>query len=40
MKLRRRPIAEKYATEIAELYTPTVGPAVHEPRAFNSAPPP
>jgi long-subunit acyl-CoA synthetase (AMP-forming) len=40
MKLRRRPISEKYANEIAELYTPTIGPAVHEPRALKSAPPP
>ena len=31
MKLRRKPIAEKYAAEIAELYEPTLAPGVHEP---------
>lgn len=31
MKLRRKPIAEKYATEIAELYEPALVPGVHEP---------
>ena len=31
MKLRRKPISEKYAAEIAELYEPTLGPSVHEP---------
>ncbi|UAK30744.1 fatty acid--CoA ligase FadD11 [Nocardia asteroides] len=31
MKLKRRVIAEKYATEIAELYAPDLGPGVHEP---------
>jgi long-subunit acyl-CoA synthetase (AMP-forming) len=33
MKLKRRVIAEKYATEIAELYDADPGPAVHEPSA-------
>ncbi|WP_040866847.1 fatty acid--CoA ligase FadD11 [Nocardia exalbida] len=33
MKLKRRVIAEKYATEIAELYDADPGPAVHEPGA-------
>ncbi|MGK8512998.1 fatty acid--CoA ligase FadD11 [Nocardia asiatica] len=32
MKLKRRVIAEKYATEIAELYEAEPGPHVHEPR--------
>ncbi|WP_071288125.1 AMP-dependent synthetase/ligase [Mycolicibacterium llatzerense] len=31
MKLRRKPIAEKYAAEIAELYEPALVPGVHEP---------
>ncbi|HEU0191561.1 MAG TPA: fatty acid--CoA ligase FadD11 [Mycobacterium sp.] len=31
MKLKRRPIAEKYAAEIDELYAPQPGPQVHEP---------
>ncbi|MGW4090241.1 hypothetical protein [Nocardia sp. NPDC004750] len=31
MKLERRVIAEKYATEIAGLYAPDLGPDVHEP---------
>jgi long-subunit acyl-CoA synthetase (AMP-forming) len=39
MKLRRRPISEKYVTEIAELYAPAIGPSVHEPRALKPAPP-
>ncbi|MFE7741335.1 fatty acid--CoA ligase FadD11 [Nocardia sp. NPDC057455] len=33
MKLKRRVIAEKYATEIAELYDADRGAAVHEPSA-------
>lgn len=33
MKLKRRPIGEKYATEIEELYAPELGPSVHEPVA-------
>ncbi|NKY28717.1 fatty acid--CoA ligase FadD11 [Nocardia gamkensis] len=33
MKLKRRVIAEKYATEIAELYDADPGPAVREPGA-------
>jgi long-chain acyl-CoA synthetase len=31
MKPKRRPISEKYAQEIEEMYAATVGPAVHEP---------
>lgn len=31
MKLKRRPIAAKYAAEIDELYAPEPGPTVHEP---------
>lgn len=31
MKLKRRPIAAKYAAEIDELYAPEPGPQVHEP---------
>jgi long-chain acyl-CoA synthetase len=31
MKLRRRPICEKYATEIDDLSAPNIGPVVHEP---------
>ena len=33
MKLKRRPIAEKYATEIEELYADEPGPSVHQPHA-------
>jgi long-subunit acyl-CoA synthetase (AMP-forming) len=33
MKLKRRPIGEKYAAEIEELYAPELGPSVHEPVA-------
>jgi len=32
MKLKRRPIAEKYAAEIEELYASEPGPDVHEPK--------
>jgi long-chain acyl-CoA synthetase len=32
MKLKRRPINEKYAAEIEELYAEPPGPLVHEPR--------
>ena len=32
MKLKRRPIVEKYAAEIDELYAPTPGPSVQEPK--------
>jgi long-chain acyl-CoA synthetase len=31
MKLKRRPIAEKYAAEIEQLYASEPGPDVHEP---------
>lgn len=37
MKLKRRPIAEKYAAEIDELYAPQPGPDVHEPAVAPSA---
>ncbi len=37
MKLKRRPIAAKYAAEIEELYAPEPGPQVHEPKAAQSA---
>ena len=33
MKLKRRPVNEKYAAEIEELYARNLGPAVHEPPA-------
>ena len=39
MKLKRRPIAEKYAAEIAELYADELGPEVHEPAAARTAQP-
>ena len=32
MKLKRRPIAAKYADEIEELYAADPGPEVHQPR--------
>ena len=32
MKLKRRPIAEKYAAQIDALYSPEPGPTVHEPK--------
>ena len=37
MKLRRKPIAAKYAAEIDGLYAATPGPAVHEPAAEPAA---
>jgi long-chain acyl-CoA synthetase len=39
MKLKRRPIAEKYAAEIDELYAPHPGPDVHEPARAPTAQP-
>jgi long-chain acyl-CoA synthetase len=39
MKLKRRPIAEKYAGEIEQLYAPEPGPGVHEPAAASTAQP-
>jgi long-subunit acyl-CoA synthetase (AMP-forming) len=39
MKLKRRPIAEKYAAEIEELYADRPGPDVHEPAAAPAAQP-
>jgi hypothetical protein len=37
MKLKRKPINEKYATEIEELYAPDLAPAVYEPKAPTAA---
>jgi long-chain acyl-CoA synthetase len=39
MKLKRRPIAAKYAAEIEELYAGEPGPAIHEPAHASSAQP-
>jgi long-chain acyl-CoA synthetase len=39
MKLKRRPIAEKYAAEIDELYASEPSPEVHEPATTQSAQP-
>jgi long-subunit acyl-CoA synthetase (AMP-forming) len=39
MKLKRRPIAEKYAAEIEELYADRPGPDVYEPAAVLAAQP-
>jgi long-chain acyl-CoA synthetase len=39
MKLKRRPIAEKYAAEIEELYADEPGPHVHEPAGRQTAQP-
>ncbi|GAB7141848.1 fatty acid--CoA ligase FadD11 [Mycobacterium riyadhense] len=39
MKLKRRPIATKYAAEIEELYAPEPGPQIHEPAAAPTAQP-
>ncbi|MGC2652468.1 MAG: fatty acid--CoA ligase FadD11 [Mycobacterium sp.] len=39
MKLKRRPIAARYAAEIAELYAEEPGPEVHEPAAARTAQP-
>jgi long-subunit acyl-CoA synthetase (AMP-forming) len=39
MKLKRRPIAEKYAAEIEELYASEPGPEVHEPTTAQTAQP-
>ena len=33
MKLKRRPIVQKYTAEIEELYASQIGPPVHEPKA-------
>jgi long-subunit acyl-CoA synthetase (AMP-forming) len=38
MKLKRKPIHEKYGAEIDELYAPEVADAVHEPKAAASQP--
>ena len=37
MKLKRRPIVEKYAAEIEALYEAAPGPTVHEPKATVAA---
>ena len=37
MKLKRKPIHEKYGAEIDELYAPQVARDVHEPTAAGSA---
>jgi long-chain acyl-CoA synthetase len=37
MKLKRKPIHEKYGAEIDELYAPDVADAVHEPKATSAA---
>ncbi len=37
MKLKRKPIHEKYGSEIEELYAPGIADAVHEPKAATSA---
>jgi long-chain acyl-CoA synthetase len=39
MKLKRRPIAEKYAAEIEELYARERPPGVHEPAAATAPQP-
>ena len=39
MKLKRRPIATKFATEIEELYASEPGPEVHEPKRASTAQP-
>ena len=39
MKLKRKPIHEKYAAEIEELYAPEVRDGVHEPKATTGAAP-
>lgn len=39
MKLKRRPIAAKYAAEIEDLYAPEPGPGVHQPRETEDAQP-
>jgi long-chain acyl-CoA synthetase len=37
MKLKRKPIHEKYGAEIEELYAPDIADAVHEPQPATSA---
>jgi long-subunit acyl-CoA synthetase (AMP-forming) len=39
MKLKRRPITAKYASEIEELYSSDLHPAVHEPSAAAAVQP-
>jgi long-chain acyl-CoA synthetase len=40
MKLKRRPICEKYGAEIEELYAHDIGTSVHEPTGPEVAPSP
>jgi long-chain acyl-CoA synthetase len=37
MKLKRKPIHQKYGSEIEELYAPEIADAVHEPKATSAA---
>jgi long-subunit acyl-CoA synthetase (AMP-forming) len=37
MKLKRKPIHEKYGAEIEELYASDIADAVHEPKATSAA---
>jgi long-subunit acyl-CoA synthetase (AMP-forming) len=37
MKLKRKPIHEKYGAEIEELYSSDIADAVHEPKATSAA---
>jgi long-chain acyl-CoA synthetase len=39
MKLKRRPIAAKYAAEIEELYAREPGPDIHEPAHASTTQP-
>lgn len=39
MKLKRKPIMTKYASEIEELYAPELHPDVHEPSAAATVQP-
>jgi long-chain acyl-CoA synthetase len=39
MKLKRRPIATKFATEIEELYADEPGKDIHEPKRASTAQP-
>ena len=39
LKLKRRPIAAKFAAEIEELYADEPGPEVHQPKRASTAQP-
>ena len=39
MKLKRKPIMEKYAAEVEELYLSTPPPEVHEPSRIEAVQP-